>query len=61
VEEKNHLTRLLADPMMADCREPLEAIREAGTKGDYEQESLGPPELEGWPFYLLSRGLKLPE
>jgi hypothetical protein len=39
--------------MMSDCREPLEAMREAGTKGDYEQESLGPPELEGWPFYAL--------
>jgi hypothetical protein len=50
-EEKNHLTRLLADPTMTDCREPLEAMRTAGTKGDYEQESLGPPELEGWPFY----------
>lgn len=50
-EEKNHLTRLLADPVMTDCREPLEAMREAGTKGDFEQESLGPPQLEGWPFY----------
>jgi hypothetical protein len=45
------LTRLLVDPMMADCREPLEAMREAGTKGDYEQESLGPPQLEGWSFF----------
>lgn len=50
-EEKNQLTRLLADPTMADCREPLEAMREAETKGDYEQESLGPPQVEGWPFY----------
>jgi hypothetical protein len=38
---------------MSDCREPLEAMRAAGTKGDYEQESLGPPELVGWPFYAL--------
>ncbi len=52
-EEKNQLTRLLADPMMADCGEPLEAMRKAGTKGEFEQESLGPPELEGWPFYGL--------
>jgi hypothetical protein len=50
-EEKTHLTRLLADPSMADCREPLEAMRKAETKGDYEQESLGPPTLLGWPFY----------
>jgi hypothetical protein len=54
-EEKTHLTRLLGDPSMADCREPLEAMRKAGTKGDYEQESLGPPELEGWPFYGQQR------
>lgn len=52
-EEKNQLTRLHADPIMSDCREPLETMREAGTKGDYEQESLGPPELVGWPFYAL--------
>jgi len=52
-EEKNQLTRLLADPIMSDCRVPLEAMREAGTKGDYEQESLGPPELVGWPFYAF--------
>jgi hypothetical protein len=29
----------------------LRAIRESGTKGDFEQESLGAPTLMGWPFY----------
>lgn len=45
------LTRLLADPTMTDCHATLHAMREAGTKGDFEQESLGRPTLEQWPFY----------
>lgn len=49
--DRQILARLLADPAMSDCHAPLAAMLEAGTKGDYEQESLGPPELEGWPFY----------
>ena len=40
----------LRDRARAD-RARLEAMREAETKGDYEQESLGPPQVEGWPFY----------
>lgn len=51
--DQQTLARLLADPAMSDCHAPLTAMLEAGTKGDYEQESLGPPELEGWPFYSL--------
>lgn len=45
------LSRLLADPSMTDCHDELHAMREAGTKGDFEQESLGRPTLEQWPFY----------
>lgn len=45
------LTRLLADPCMTDCHDELDAMREDGTKGDFEQESLGRPTLEEWPFY----------
>jgi DNA topoisomerase VI subunit A len=45
------LSRLLADTRMADCRDELKAMLEAGTKGDFEQESLGWPVLDGWPFY----------
>jgi hypothetical protein len=36
---------------MVDCRDELKAMLEAGTKGDFEQESLGRPVLDGWPFY----------
>lgn len=50
-EEAKVLTRLLADPRMTDCHDELHAMREAGTKGDFEQESLGRPTLEEWPFY----------
>ncbi len=45
------LTRLLADPSIADCHVELHAMQQAGTKGDFEQESLGRPNLERWPFY----------
>ncbi|MBN8421743.1 MAG: hypothetical protein J0L73_22700 [Verrucomicrobia bacterium] len=43
--------RLLADPGMADCHPALQAMRNSGTKGDFEQESLGRPSLPEWPFY----------
>lgn len=26
-------------------------VTDSGTKGDFEQESLGPPQLSEWPFY----------
>ncbi|MBL9184398.1 MAG: hypothetical protein JNN17_19795 [Verrucomicrobiaceae bacterium] len=45
------LSRLLAAPTMSDCHVALHAMREAGNKGDFEQESLGRPTLEEWPFY----------
>jgi len=51
------LTRLFSNPSMADCRAAFEDMNAAGTKGDYEQETHGPPELEAWPFYhALDRG-----
>ena len=52
------LMHLLADPRMADCRDELKAMLEAGTKGDFEQESLGRPVLEKWPFYEPNGSLK---
>lgn len=45
------LDRLLSDPHMADCHTELHAMRNSGTKGDFEQESLGRPSLPEWPFY----------
>jgi hypothetical protein len=49
--DKLILSRLLADPSMTDCHDRLDAMRKDGTKGDFEQESLGRPTLEQWPFY----------
>ncbi len=45
------IDRLLANPSMADCHASLQALRNSGTKGDFEQESLGRPSLPEWPFY----------
>lgn len=47
------IDRLLADPRMADCHASLRAMRNSGTKGDFEQESLGRPSLNEWPFYAV--------
>lgn len=49
--DRQILTRLLADPAMADCHPQFHAMLEAGRKGDFEQESLGAPSLAEWPFY----------
>jgi hypothetical protein len=38
---------------MTDCHETLQAIYDSRTKGDYEQETLGPPTLDEWPFYPI--------
>lgn len=51
VREKQIVLRLLGDPLMADCHEALRAMLESGMKGDFEQETLGAPELREWPFY----------
>lgn len=45
------IARLLADPSMADCHPALQTMQNSGTKGDFEQESLGRPSLPEWPFY----------
>lgn len=49
--EKLTLDRLSADPLMHDLHEALKSIQATGRRGDFEQESLGPPPLTGWPFY----------
>lgn len=45
------IDRLLTDSRMADCHASLRAMQNSGTKGDFEQESLGRPSLNEWPFY----------
>lgn len=45
------LPGLLADPHLKDFREAIKQFSATGCKGDFEQESLGRPDLENWPFY----------
>lgn len=45
------LQRLLNDSHMADCHNELSAMLTSDSCGDFEQESLGPPTLTGWPFF----------
>ena len=42
---------LRIDPLLADVREEIEAFEMHKCKGDFEQESLGKPNLPKWPFY----------
>jgi len=44
------LSKLLATPLLADVRAELESIAEYQDRGDFEQETLGPPAPGGWPF-----------
>jgi hypothetical protein len=45
------LPKLLVDPRLADVRAEIAAIVERNDRGDFEQETLGPPTVgEGWPF-----------
>lgn len=52
--ERQLLERLLAAACLTDCQSALQAMQTAGTKGDFEQESLGRPTMDGWPFYGLT-------
>lgn len=49
--DRQILARLLAEPRMTDCQASLRAMLESGSRGEFEQESLGPPTLQDWPFY----------
>ncbi len=44
------LPKLLATPLLADAHAELEIIVERQDRGDFEQETLGPPASCGWPF-----------
>jgi hypothetical protein len=44
--DRQIIERLLADRAMEDVREPLENMLAAGSKGDFEQESIPPVALE---------------
>jgi Uncharacterized protein conserved in bacteria C-term(DUF2220) len=44
------LEKLLASLLLSDVREEIRSIAERGDRGDFEQETLGPPASGGWPF-----------
>lgn len=48
--DRQLLPKLLSAPLLADVRPELESIAERQDRGDFEQESLGPPAPGGWPF-----------
>jgi len=45
------LPTLKRSPLMEDCLPFLAAMEHLSRKGNYEQESLGMPQLTGWPFW----------
>ena len=45
------LADLLQTPEMADCHGEIAPMVATKERGEFEQESLGPPDLKGWPFY----------
>jgi hypothetical protein len=51
------LEKMINDPTMDDVHEDLRLMQNFGGKGDYEQESLGPPDLSECPFFS---GIKNP-
>ncbi len=44
------LPKLLAAPLIADVHSELKEILKRQDRGDFEQETLGPPAPGGWPF-----------
>lgn len=50
------LEKLLEAPGLADVRDEIRIIAERKDRGDFEQETLGPPASERWPFEKLVKG-----
>jgi hypothetical protein len=55
--DRRLIERLLELPIMNAEHLPLQQMLQAGSKGRFEQESLGRPKLRTWPFYLPPRFL----
>jgi hypothetical protein len=51
VDDRRLIKRLLELPIMEAEYFPLRQMLQAGSKGRFEQESLGRPKLRTWPFY----------
>jgi hypothetical protein len=45
------LPRLLSDPLLNDVVMDIKLMKDSGCKGDFEQETIGLPDLESWPFF----------
>jgi len=52
--DRRILPSLLANPQMRNCVPSLQAITLACRKGRFEQESIGAPSLDAWPFWPAS-------
>ncbi|MFZ4593399.1 MAG: Wadjet anti-phage system protein JetD domain-containing protein [Verrucomicrobiaceae bacterium] len=52
--QRQLVERMLSDPKMQDCEVELRVLSEATTVGHFEQEMLGPPTIQGWPFYHVN-------
>lgn len=50
------LPGLIRHPLLQDVVSQLEAMKRSGCKGDFEQETIGMPDLETWPFFSASLG-----
>lgn len=50
--DRRLLPALKNSPHLTDCRSSLLAMEQAGRKGDFEQEALGPPTRNHWPFWM---------
>jgi hypothetical protein len=48
--DRRILPQLLATTLLADVRPEIAGISDSGDRGNFEQETLGPPVAFGWPF-----------
>lgn len=49
--DQSILQRLISDPLLNDLSVEFEAMRSSGCKGDFEQETIGLPDMVSWPFF----------
>lgn len=53
--DRKIIPTLMIDPLLGDVHEEISFFEAHGCKGDFEQESLGKPDLPIWPFYSRAR------
>lgn len=49
--DRKIIPTLLASPTMQDVLSEIQAMVQTQSKGDFEQEGIGIPDLDNWPFY----------